>query len=87
MSVWQIYIPLWFYSNPKFSTAMSGQDFIYIPLWFYSNTNTPAAKITTRIIYIPLWFYSNKYPYFEHHSSSKFTFHYGSILIYQTLLI
>ena len=60
---------------------------IYIPLWFYSNRYKGEEIMSSSAIYIPLWFYSNLTSSLNFPVEVKFTFHYGSILIEEGLIV
>ena len=79
---WWIYIPLWFYSNQSEHLQNQCRNKIYIPLWFYSNNYWYIRYLDFKRIYIPLWFYSNKVCTISGYCKLTFTFHYGSILIF-----
>ena len=61
--------------------------YIYIPLWFYSNQKRSLSIQPTTYIYIPLWFYSNVFAGAVNLAVYLFTFHYGSILMNQKLIL
>ena len=42
---YEIYIPLWLYSNIYTLQEMPLETFIYIPLWLYSNENICALAL------------------------------------------
>ena len=42
-----IYIPLWFYSNTEILIVISDLTLIYIPLWFYSNPTVLIISVSS----------------------------------------
>ena len=76
-----IYIPIWFYSNYFPSERKQCEIIIYIPIWFYSNRKGVKLSNSITGIYIPIWFYSNCQTGTKKRQSLLFTFQYGSIQI------
>ena len=45
---YDLYIPLWFYSNPVLLFSLKQKTRLYIPLWFYSNVKPLEEKLRAR---------------------------------------
>ena len=82
-----LYIPLWFYSNPRRQTHDGGGPCPLHSTMVLFKLGTPRKASWVKQLYIPLWFYSNKLPLTRWMNLSAFTFHYGSIQMRTRLLI
>ena len=59
ISPFDLYIPIWLYSNDILENRGTNPYCLYIPIWLYSNWYAVGFTLELDFLYIPIWLYSN----------------------------